>query len=55
MNNSLKLFFLSINSLGVYLAAFRNKASVLASFGELPVGNVFAIRKSGFFLLTPSP
>lgn len=55
MNNSLKLFFLSINTLGVYLVAFRNRASTLTGFGEVPVDSTFAIRKSGFFLLTPSP
>lgn len=37
------------------MSAFRNKVGALTSFGELPVGNTFAIRKSGFFLLTPSP
>ncbi len=53
-NDSLKLFFLNRSTLNAYTVAFKTKFGGFLNFGDTAV-NVFDIRKSGFFLLTPSP
>lgn len=54
-DSSLKLFFLNKSTLGTYLLTFKTKLSGVTSFDGISANSVFDIRRSGFFLLTPSP
>lgn len=55
MDNSSKLFFFGKSTLAAILSAFSSKINSLVGFDGAKIGGVFEIRKSGFFLLTPSP
>lgn len=55
MDNSSKLFFFGKSTLSAVLSAFSSKINLLAGFNGTKIGGIFEIRKSGFFLLTPSP
>ena len=54
-NDSLKLFFLSKSTFSAYTTAFKTKFGGLVGFSGVDAASIFDIRKSGFFLLTPSP
>jgi len=54
-SDTLKLFFLNTSTLSTYLSTFTAKFGLVANFNGANATSAFDIRKSGFFLLTPSP